>query len=166
MISEAQRNCLEDCYVGAKKSGHIWPEMAACEAMEESAWGTTKLYVQGHNVFGEKQRVQDPLEYSTLILPTWEVVRGLRQNILAAFVQYPSFQACFADRMATLRRLAPEYPDYAAALAATSAEEFVTCVSRTWSTDPNRAKNVIEIYNAHKDLFPVFEASSTQQVSA
>lgn len=151
MISEQQKNALLDCFAAAKSAGHIWPAFAACEAMEESAWGTTKLYVQAHNVFGEKQR-QPPIEYSTIILPTWEVIRGERKDIVAAFVAYPSLSISFVDRMATLRRLAPEYPNYAAALAAQTGEEYVERVSATWSTDPQRAANVLEIYRAHGSL--------------
>jgi flagellum-specific peptidoglycan hydrolase FlgJ len=151
MISALQQQALLDCFEAARTAGHIWPAFAACEAMEESAWGTTELFQRANNVFGEKQRTP-PIIYSTILLPTWEVIRGEKKNIVAAFVQYPDFAKCFADRMATLRRLAPEYPNYAAALAATTGEEYVRSVSASWSTDPQRAANVLEIYNAHGSL--------------
>ena len=148
MINDLQQQALLDAFEGAREAGHIWPAFAACEAMEESAWGTTKLFQQANNVFGEKQKTP-PVTYSTILLPTWEVIRGERRDIVAAFVQYPSLTVCFEDRMATLRRLAATFPHYAAALAATTGEEYVEQVSASWSTDPQRAANVLEIYRAH-----------------
>jgi len=50
-------------------------------------------------------------------------------------------------------RLAPEYPHYAAALAAATGGEYVDQVSITWSTDPERAANVLEICRAHANVF-------------
>ncbi len=154
MIDTLEHQALLDCFEDARDAGHIWPAYAACEAMEESAWGTTELYLRANNVFGQTQRALtgEPLEYPSILLPTWEVVRGERVNITAAFVQFPHLSAAFADRMATLRRLAPEFPNYAAALAAQTGEEYVRAVSASWSTDPQRAANVLEIYRAHGGL--------------
>jgi hypothetical protein len=52
-----------------------------------------------------------------------------------------------------LERLAPSCPHYALALEATTAEEYVTEVSLSWSAEPNRAKNCTAIYNAHVSGF-------------
>jgi len=60
---------------------------------------------------------------------------------------YPDWQTCFEDRMATLRRLCLVYPHYLAALNAGSATTYVNEVSRTWSTDPERANKVLAIYD-------------------
>jgi hypothetical protein len=68
---------------------------------------------------------------------------------------------CFADRMATLERLAGlvfpvtdilVYPHYAAALKASTPEEFLTQVSLTWSTGPTRGQQCIQILHAHGDV--------------
>jgi hypothetical protein len=40
------------------------------------------------------------------------------------------------------------------ALAAKTPEEYVTQVSMSWSTDPQRAAKCIETYRAHMDVFP------------
>lgn len=72
----------------------------------------------------------------------------------ALWVSFPSIAACFASRMDTLHRLAPEYPHYEVAPTARTPEEYVTEVSLSWSTDPNRAQNCIEIYHAHLSVFP------------
>jgi hypothetical protein len=65
---------------------------------------------------------------------------------MANWVKYQDWEACFVDRMLTLRRLAPNYPHYKAALNAGSGTIFVTEVSQTWSTDPQRANKVLAIY--------------------
>jgi flagellum-specific peptidoglycan hydrolase FlgJ len=86
--------------------------------------------------------------YGTHTLPTREFENGEWIQTQAAWVSYPDWASCFADRMATLSRLASTFPHYAAALQAASGEAYVNEVSRTWSTDPGRAAKVLEIYDA------------------
>lgn len=88
-----------------------------------------------------------------MALPTWEVVHGHRQNIVAQFVMFPDFASAYRDRMEVLTRLANIYPEYAHALRAGNGAEFVTQVSRRWSTDPERAAKVLEIHAAHEGVF-------------
>ena len=59
---------------------------------------------------------------------------------------------CFADRLATLQRLAvsPDFVRYKMALNATTPEAFIDNVSRKWSTDPRRGEKVLDIYKAFK----------------
>jgi flagellum-specific peptidoglycan hydrolase FlgJ len=135
----------------AATASHLWPEFAACEAAVETAWGTSRLYLQGCNIFGEKQHEQ-PI-FKTVTLPTREMEAGQWITVDAAFIWFPTTIESFVSRMKTLRRLAATYPEYAAALAATSGEDFVTQVSKRWSTDPQRAVKVLEIYSAHRNVF-------------
>jgi flagellum-specific peptidoglycan hydrolase FlgJ len=130
----------------AEQAGHIFPEMAACEAALESGYGRSVLAMQDRNLFGTKQHVH-PV-YGTHSLPTREDLGGKWVEVTANWVSYPDWQSCFADRMATLKRLASFYPHYAAALAAGSATTYVMEVSRTWSTDPERGEKVLAIYDA------------------
>lgn len=130
----------------ARTSGHIFPEMAACEAALESAYGTSKLYVEGLNAFGMKQH-SHPI-YGSISLMTQEYVKLQVESVKAEWVSYPTLRDCFYDRMRTLNRLAAVFPHYNAALHATTAEEYVTEVSKTWSTDPNRAQKVLNIFAA------------------
>jgi flagellum-specific peptidoglycan hydrolase FlgJ len=128
--------------------------MAACEAALESAhvtpqgsiYGASQLAQQANNLFGMKQH-SHPV-YGTLNLPTKEFLHQQWVTVNADWVKYPDWATCFVDRMATLTRLAPAYPHYAAALAATDPVTYVTEVSRSWSTDPNRGHTVISIYNS------------------
>lgn len=151
MATLEQLQFLERAAAAARHANHVWPEFAACEAALETSWGTSQLFLRGNNVFGEKQHAT-PV-YLTMMLPTWEVVNGQKITIQAAFIWFPSAIEAFMSRMETLQRLAGTYPEYAAALAATTGEEFVTEVSKRWSTDPERAVKVLEIYSAHKDVF-------------
>lgn len=150
----------------AQAAGHVFPQMAACEAALESAYGRSQLAAADNNLFGMKQHWHP--EYGTVNLPTKEFVMAPHSTSGAAnaadmghpgkwiettaeFVKYPDWTSCFRDRMATLRRLAPNYPHYAAALAATSPEQYITEVSKSWSTDPKRAEKVLAIFQTSEE---------------
>jgi flagellum-specific peptidoglycan hydrolase FlgJ len=137
---------LRKAWQAAVNAHHIFPEMAACEAALESGYGRSQLAVQDRNLFGMKQH-QHPI-YGTVSLPTREFLSGEWLTLNSNWIVYPDWQSCFADRMATLRRLAKIYSHYRAALAAPDKESYITQVSLTWSTDPKRAEKVLAIYNA------------------
>jgi len=85
----------------------------------------------------------------------------------ATWCEYPDFATSFLERMNTLRRLAGSYPHYSAALAAATAEVYVSQVSLSWSTDPQRGEKCIDIYRAHGDaLTAAFRSSYDKQVCA
>ncbi len=146
----------------AVRGGHIFPEYAVCEAAEESGWGDSEL-AGYNNLFGQKWPEDPPAgwAYPRIRIPTWEVVNGERVRLVGPNAPYwpvfPGWTASFRERMALLRRLAgykledgsPRFPGYAAAIKATTGEQFVTEVSRDWSTDPQRAANVLAIYKSH-----------------
>ena len=146
MFTDAQLKFLNDTGVAATTAKHIFPAMAACEAALESGYGTSGLAKTDHNLFGMKQH-QHPV-YGTHNLPTKEFLNGTWQVVNAAWVSYPSEVECFIDRMNTLQRLSHAYPHYAAALAAPDAGTYITEVSKTWSTDPERANKVLAIFHA------------------
>ena len=150
---ESQSNFLMNAANAARAAGHIWPAHSACETALESAWGTSRLAVLGRNLFGQKQGRQPIAGTTTLTLPTREFLHGVWVEQTAEWVVFPNLAACFRARMAMLRSEAAEYPNYAAALKATSGEEFVREVSKTWSTDPARADKVMAIYHAHASVF-------------
>jgi flagellum-specific peptidoglycan hydrolase FlgJ len=143
----------------ALAAGHPWPEYAACEAALESRWGTSKLCVQGNNLFGEKQHLV-PI-FGTMTLMTWEdlnkdgkpepeeYIKGVK------WVKFPDWSSCFKSRIDTISRLANEhrFSGYAAALKAADGEEFVREVSKNWATDPLRADKVLAIHHVHKSAF-------------
>jgi flagellum-specific peptidoglycan hydrolase FlgJ len=152
MASQEQLDFLRMAYNAAQQAGHIFPQAAAAEAAVETAWGTSTLFKQANNVFGSKVPVHPNPVYGVISLPTREHLNGAWVTIEANFVHYPTVADSFTDRMATLTRLAPQYPHYAAALSATSPADFLVAVSQTWSTDPSRAATCISIMNAHADI--------------
>src|SRR5580698_2560318 len=131
-LTTAQLQFLDEATAEAIRADQIFPEMAACEAALESRYGQSELACEGNNLFGMKQH-EHP-QYQTLNLPTHEGTPGHSdwREITAEFVHYPDWATCFGDRLATLRRLSAEYPHYAAALAASDPETYVSEVSKTW----------------------------------
>jgi flagellum-specific peptidoglycan hydrolase FlgJ len=152
MTTSTEKEFLTKAYAAAVAAQHVFPEMAACEAALESGWGLSELATKANNLFGQKQAVHP--QFGTLILPTKEFLGGKWITEDADWVSFPTVADCFTARMATLERLAPQYPHYAAALAAKTPEEYVTQVSMSWSTDPQRAAKCIETYRAHAEVFP------------
>lgn len=128
----------------AAAAGHIHPKMAACEAGLESAYGTSLLAVKAKNLFGTKAHLHAPTN-QVVNIPTkeWEGGHFLLKD--ADWVVYASLPDCFKDRMTVLTRLAPHYPHYAAALEAKKPGDYAREVSKTWSTDPDRAHKCIAI---------------------
>ena len=144
-MNDTQRDFLCKARTEAVKACHPFPVMAACEAALESSWGNSALAKEGNNLFGMKQHAHQV--YGTLTLPTREFENGQWVTVASAtWVHYPDWASCFADRLATLKRLSSVYVHYRKALDAKDAGEFITEVSQTWSTDPNRAKKVLSIY--------------------
>jgi flagellum-specific peptidoglycan hydrolase FlgJ len=136
----------------ANDAGHPFPEAAACEAALESAYGKSYLAIHGLNLFGMKQHKEHLFE--TLTLPTREATgkndllgNPIFETIEAPFIKYPTLKDCFADRLATLKRLQdePDFTRYKIALNATTPEDFIVNVSKKWSTDPNRGAKVLSI---------------------
>lgn len=142
-----QEMWLVQMFRQARAAGHIFPDYAACEGALESGWGQDKIYKLGANIFGMKQHVH-PI-YGTLSLPTKEFLDGKWEVVNAKWIMYPSEMTCFQDRMATLKALAPYYPHYKACISAKDGVSYVDNVSLSWSTDPQRAHKVLEIYHAH-----------------
>lgn len=164
MASAEQVGWLVSAARAARAAGHIWPAMAACEAALESGWGESELAREDHNLFGCKQHLH-PV-YGTVHIPTREFVSNAWVTVDAAWVRYPDDAACFEDRMRTLRMLSTTYPNYAMALVADTAEEYVAEVSQTWSTDPERAEKCIAIYRAHQAELESAVGTPTQGLEA
>ena len=157
--SVQQNEFLQKACAAARAAGHPFPEYAACEAALESGWGLSALALQANNLFGQKQS-HPPLPGSeTLTLPTREFLHGTWVTVQANWVHFPDWQACFAARVAVLRKLKQSHPDYAAALLAKSGSAFVTDVSRSWSTDPHRAGKVLSVFDQHAQAFGVTNAA-------
>ncbi len=156
-MNDIQKNFLARAAAEATKAQHPFPQMAAAEAALESNWGNSQLAREANNLFGMKQHTH--AIYGTMNLPTREFVGKEKDTqdgncdgwiqTVAHWVQYPDWASCFRDRLATLQRLSNAFPHYKAALEAHDAETYVKEVSRTWSTDPERARKVISIFQEY-----------------
>jgi flagellum-specific peptidoglycan hydrolase FlgJ len=134
VMTTQQVDFLRRAMSAAEHAGHIFPEMAACEAALESKFGDSDLAAKYNNLFGCKQH-HHPV-YGTHILPTNEFLDGKWQEVNSSWIVYPTWAECFADRMTTLLRLQAAYAHYRAAIEAKSARDYVIQVSESWSTDP------------------------------
>lgn len=146
-MTPEQKQFIDAASQAAEKAGHVFPTMAGCEAAEESNYGTSALAVKYNNLLGMKVHVHQI--YGTVNLPTREFIHSQWVMVMAHWVDYPDWASCFADRKATLERLSNVYPHYKAALEAENAKQYVTAVSATWSTDPDRAKKILSIYHTY-----------------
>ncbi len=138
---------LSKAAAAARAAGHVYPEYAACEAALESAWGTSALALEANNLFGQKQ--SHPPRGGSLTLPTREYLHGAWITVQAQWAVFTDWQDAFAHRMTLLRALENGYPHYRAALGAPSGDEFVAQVSKSWSTDPERAAKVLSMHRMH-----------------
>ncbi len=136
----------------ARAAGHLFPEYAACEAALESGWGMSHLAVEANNLFGQKQAHPPLAGTETIALPTREYLHGAWIRVQANWVKFADWSACFRERMALLHSISAAYPNYKAALQAPSGEQFITEVSKTWSTDPSRAGKVLAVYDCHRKV--------------
>ena len=115
--------------------------------------GLIALGGRANNLFGQKQSHPAHDGTETISLPTREYLHGAWTTVPANWIVFASWQACFEERMKLLHTLGSAYPHYAAALNAKNGEEFVTEVSKSWSTDPQRAGKVLSIYDHHHAAF-------------
>lgn len=164
----------------AKDAGHIWPEYAACEVAIESGWGQSYLSKEANNLFGQKAPAQLQPGQRTIAIETTEIVHGVSERVMANWLMFSTAAECFAARMALLNRLPGYYYD---ALHAANGPDFVRQVSGSWlnvhagsmaanqsnlfqfadgwfrwiegrwSTNPARAKMVLETHDAHAQIF-------------
>lgn len=129
----------------ALASGHIWPLYAACEAALESGWGTSGLSVKYNNLFGQKTGFATK-GCEVAEIPTREFLNGAWCTVTATWPEFKDWAESFKARMALLNG-SPK--NYGVALGAATGEDFITEVSKHWSTDPNRAKNVLLTYQSN-----------------
>jgi flagellum-specific peptidoglycan hydrolase FlgJ len=145
-MTDLQLTFLRDVHDAAVKAQHVWPAMAACEAALESNWGVSRLAREARNLFGLKR----PSAWTgqTISIPTQEYLHGTWVTVSATWPVFRDFADCMTERMHVLRA----NHVYAPALAAKTAEEYISAVSRVWATDPQRGLKVQSIWLAHAAL--------------
>ena len=140
----------------ALAAGHIFPEYAVCEAALESAWGESQLAHQANNLFGQKAGFTEA-KAETIQLQTREFLHGHWFTVPALWPKFADWTESFKARMELLRGSHL----YANAMDAENGEQFVTCVSKVWSTDPHRSYTVLLIFRQNQGLIEAVEPQAT-----
>lgn len=127
-------------------AAHKWPGCAAAEAAMETGWGE-HIPKNSNNVLGIKayKGWTGPIVYAngTEQSPNGEWTA----EQLDGWCVFASPQECFAEQMKILQE-----PRYAAAMAATTPENYIMAECRVWSTGILKAEGVLTIWRCHKDL--------------
>lgn len=76
-----------------QKEYNILSSLLISQAILESAWGKSKLAQEGKNLFG----IKGSYNGQSVTMPTWEVVKGQKVQVQAAFRKYPSWYESFRD---------------------------------------------------------------------
>src|ERR1035438_5317570 len=87
-MTPANKDFLHRAMDAAQKAGHVFPEMAACEAALESGYGRSQLATQDRNLFGTKQHLH-PI-YGTQSLPTREDLGGAWKTVNSNWIDRKS----------------------------------------------------------------------------
>ncbi|WP_125765913.1 glycoside hydrolase family 73 protein [Levilactobacillus mulengensis] len=126
-----------------QQNGQVLPSIVIAQAILESSWGTSALFVQANNPFGVKGSYQG----KTKSFPTTEYVNGKKIKIHANFRDYPDLTAAILDHDALLKEsyFKQTVTDYRTAAKLLQ--------SNGYATDPDYAKkldNVIATYNLNQ----------------
>lgn len=111
----------------------------------ESGWGSSKLFMRAHNIFGVKA---DPSWHGdTVTMDTRELINGEWRDVQAQFRAYNNIDDCIIDHCQYLinnRR-------YSGAFRFSDGREFAKQVALSgYATDPDYAKKLISIINTHR----------------
>ncbi|MFC6274390.1 glycoside hydrolase family 73 protein [Levilactobacillus tangyuanensis] len=145
--SENQRKFIKEMAAPAvrvyRQNGQVLPSIVIAQAILESSWGTSELFVQANNPFG----VKGSYEGRTKTFPTTEYVNGKKIQVNANFRDYPSLTAAILDHDALLKR------SYFKQTVTNYQEAAKLLQANGYATDPRYAKkltNVIATYNLNE----------------
>ena len=131
----------------AKKSAKVTKIPASftiAEAALESGWGTSKLAVEGFNLFGVK--ADRSWNGDTLSINTKEFLKGRWVIIPALWRKYTTWLECIQDHAAFLL----DNPRYKPAFQHNDGAGFATAVAAAgYATDPDYASKIISVIHAH-----------------
>ena len=134
----------DDAMVSAAQS-KIYASFSIAEAALESAWGSSMLALQGHNLFGVK--ADKSWTGNTITFRTREFLNGRWCFVSALWRKYPSWLGCFTDHAEFLHH----NKRYEKAFLAKSVEEFIVEIANAgYATDPLYASKIISIIKEHQ----------------
>ncbi|WP_024746746.1 glycoside hydrolase family 73 protein [Levilactobacillus namurensis] len=126
-----------------RQNGQVLPSIVIAQAILESSWGTSSLFLQANNPFGVKGAYQG----KSKSFPTTEYVDNKKITVQANFRDYPNLTAAILDHDALLKQsyFKGTVTDYQ-----TAAKLLQT---NGYATDPHYARkltNVIATYNLNQ----------------
>ncbi|KJW11992.1 N-acetylmuramidase [Levilactobacillus spicheri] len=126
-----------------RENGQVLPSIVIAQAILESSWGTSELFLQANNPFGVKGAYQG----RTKSFPTTEYVNNKKVTVNANFRDYPTLTAAILDHDALLKQnyFKGTVTDYRTAAKLLQ--------SNGYATDPHYARklmNVIATYNLNQ----------------
>lgn len=159
-MNPLERQYLTIYKAAAQDAGHPWPGAAAAEAWNETggqppmtlphmpklANGSTSYNCLGIKA-GRKYTGATVTADGTEQMADGEFT-GPEAD---AWRVYPSFMACFADQLRILKTEGGG-KTYAAALAAKTPEDYIEAECPVWSTNRDKAAEVLATYKAHADI--------------
>lgn len=123
-----------------QQNGQVLPSIVIAQAILESSWGTSELFLQANNPFGVKGQYQG----QSKTFPTTEYVNNKKITVRASFRDYPTLTDAILDHDALLKQsyFRGRVTDYRTAAKLLQ--------SNGYATDPHYARklmNVIATYN-------------------
>ena len=126
------------------KATKIPASFTIAEAALESGWGTSKLALEGFNLFGVK--ADRSWNGDTLSIDTKEFLHGKWVIIPALWRKYTTWLECIQDHAAFLL----DNPRYKPAFEHTDGAGFAIAVAVAgYATDPDYASKIISVIHAH-----------------
>ena len=146
-------NNIKDQAIEVCNKYGLYASVMIAQACLESAYGKSSLSSPPHyNLFG----VKGSYKGHSVILPTWEVIKGKRVNVNAKFRSYPSYYESMEDQAKLLKNgLSWNKNFYRKTWIenARSYKDVTKALTGTYATDPNYNKKlntIIEKYNLTK----------------
>ena len=138
-------NAIKDDAVASAVKTNVYASFSIADAALESAWGTSKLSVQGHNLFGVK--ADSSWTGDTISFRTREFLNKKWVFVNALWRKYPSWLGSFTDHAEFLR----DNKRYEKAFLADNVEEFTIAIANAgYATDPIYASKIISIIKQHQ----------------
>jgi flagellum-specific peptidoglycan hydrolase FlgJ len=142
MLSPAQLNRLHDAALNAvacERSTEVPAELAVAQWALESNWGSR---APGNNCFGIKAYAGC---YGVQLLQTYEVVNGVRVQVLEKFATFPTLAACFTKHSSLFKTAKPYAKAWAAYRLTHDLQTFVRQIAVVYASDPNYANLLLRI---------------------
>lgn len=148
MMNSKNKAFLESLIPGAQaahKEHDVPASVTLAQAILESAWGQSKLTLEGCNLFGIK--ADKSWHGESIMKPTTEYIKGKRITVQAPFRKYKSLADSIADHALFLRN----NKRYSKAFECGNGCEFAEAIAKAgYATDPAYSALLIAIIKQHK----------------